>query len=115
LRGPDVLLEDLCFDAQQAAEKAIKAVHIARNIEFPYPHDLEKLVQLLEDAGETIPTSVLVAKTLTRFAVTTRYPNLWGSVTEDDYITGVATAGAVVAWADERGRSYLAAEDAAQS
>ena len=28
-------LEDLCFEAQQAAEKAIKAVMMKRNIEFP--------------------------------------------------------------------------------
>jgi HEPN domain-containing protein len=32
---PDILLEDLCFDAQQAAEKAIKAVLVHRRIRFP--------------------------------------------------------------------------------
>ena len=32
---PGAYLEDLCFDAQQAAEKAIKAVMMARNIDFP--------------------------------------------------------------------------------
>jgi HEPN domain-containing protein len=31
-----VLLEDLCFEAQQAAEKAIKAVFIHRALSFPY-------------------------------------------------------------------------------
>jgi HEPN domain-containing protein len=31
---PGVYLEDLCFDAQQAAEKAIKAVIIARGERF---------------------------------------------------------------------------------
>ena len=39
-RVPDAYLEDLCFDAQQAAEKAIKAVMIMRGIDFPYIHDL---------------------------------------------------------------------------
>jgi len=29
---PDVYLEDLCFDAQQAAEKAIKSVFIHRGL-----------------------------------------------------------------------------------
>ena len=48
-------LEDLCFDAQQAAEKAIKAVMIARDIDFPYMHDLGSLLTLLEENGETIP------------------------------------------------------------
>ena len=32
---PDVDLEDLCFDAQQAAEKAVKAVFIHRGESFP--------------------------------------------------------------------------------
>ena len=36
----EAYLEDLCFDAQQAAEKAIKAVLIKRGIAFPYIHDL---------------------------------------------------------------------------
>lgn len=31
----EVYLEDLCFDAQQAAEKAIKAVMIHRGVRLP--------------------------------------------------------------------------------
>ncbi len=31
-----VYLEDLCFDAQQSVEKAIKAVFIKHGIDFPY-------------------------------------------------------------------------------
>ena len=46
-----VYLEDLCFDAQQAAEKALKALCIHRDIDFPYVHDLAKLLTLLEQAG----------------------------------------------------------------
>jgi HEPN domain-containing protein len=38
-RAPDRYLEDLCFDAQQAAEKAIKAVFIHRGLRFPYVHE----------------------------------------------------------------------------
>jgi HEPN domain-containing protein len=40
---PGVYLEDLCFDAQPAAEKAIKAVLIARGVDFPLVHDLARL------------------------------------------------------------------------
>jgi HEPN domain-containing protein len=32
---PGIYFEDLCFEAQQAAEKAIKAVLITRRIDFP--------------------------------------------------------------------------------
>ena len=52
---PGVYLENLCFNAQQAAEKSIKGVLIAREIEFPYVHDLAHLLSLLEDGGEVIP------------------------------------------------------------
>ena len=38
-RVPGAYLEDLCFQAQQAAEKAIKAMMIMRDIDFPYVHD----------------------------------------------------------------------------
>ena len=48
-------LEDLCFQAQQAAEKSIKAVMIKRGIDFPYVHDLRRLLALLQDAGEEVP------------------------------------------------------------
>jgi HEPN domain-containing protein len=55
---PGTYLEDLCFEAQQAAEKAIKAVMIRRNIEFPYVHDLARLLSMLEEAGEEISAVV---------------------------------------------------------
>jgi hypothetical protein len=45
---PGVYLEDLCFDAQQSAEKAIKAVLIARGVDFPLSHDLAHLLTILE-------------------------------------------------------------------
>ena len=39
IRIPHVYLEDLCFDAQQAAEKAIKAVLLNLRVRFPYHHE----------------------------------------------------------------------------
>ena len=35
-RPPEAYLEDLCFEAQQAAEKAIKAMLIKQGVAFPY-------------------------------------------------------------------------------
>ncbi|MBI3181588.1 MAG: HEPN domain-containing protein [Myxococcales bacterium] len=48
-----VYLEDLCFQAQQASEKAIKALLLHRGIRFPHVHDLGRLLGLLEGAGES--------------------------------------------------------------
>ena len=53
-RIPDVYFEDLCLDAQQAAEKAIKGVMILRGIEFPYSHDLRLLLVTLEASGKPL-------------------------------------------------------------
>ena len=99
---PGVYLEDLCFDAQQAAEKAIKAVLIARGVEFPPIHDLGGLLTILGEAGEPIPPAIADAAFLTRFAVITRYPGIARPVTPDERRRAVAIAEAVVAWAEER-------------
>ncbi len=101
-RVSDAYLEDLCFEAQQAAEKAIKAVMIRRNIEFPYVHDLAHLLSLLEEVGEIIPKSVLRAEELTSYAVDTRYPGLSSPVEEQEYVDAVEIAETVVRWAEER-------------
>ena len=102
LRGPEIYLEDLCLQAQQAAEKAIKAVMIARNIEFPYVHDLAVLLTILEERGEDVPESVWRAERLTRFAVVTRYPGTEPAVTEAQLREALETAKVVVRWAEDR-------------
>ena len=99
-RVPDVELEDLCFEAQQAAEKAIKGVLIALGIEFPYVHDVSQLLSLLEGAGHTIPESVWEAEALTLYAVVTRYPGTVRRVTEQDHQTAIALARGVLQWAE---------------
>ena len=37
---PDVLLEDLCFDAQQACEKALKALFVLKAAAVPRTHSI---------------------------------------------------------------------------
>lgn len=97
-----VYLEDLCFDAQQAAEKAIKAIFVGRSLDFPYVHDLVALLTLLERGGVTIPDVVRSAGRLTRFAVEARYPGVGEPVDREEYERAVASAAAVVAWAAEQ-------------
>src|SRR4051794_8402695 len=69
---PGVYLEDPCFDAQQAAEKALKAVFLHRGWVFPYTHDLTRLLTLLHRNGLAVPKYVRRAVALTRFAVESR-------------------------------------------
>jgi HEPN domain-containing protein len=59
-----------CFHAQQAVEKAIKAVLIARQVDYPKIHDLPRL---LLPTGDDIPLAPEDAAWLTVFATTHRY------------------------------------------
>lgn len=99
-RLPGVYLEDLCFDAQQAGEKAIKAVLIDAGVAFPYVHDLAALLTVLEESGAPVPDEVKEAGRLTRFAVETRYPGLVEPVTDEEQETAVRIAEIVVDWAE---------------
>ncbi len=99
-RGEDVYLEDLCFHAQQAAEKAIKAVLIHEGVEFPYIHDIGRLLHMVAQADVAVPTEVWKGETLTHFAVVTRYPGAGRPPSNPDHRKALGSAQAVVAWAE---------------
>lgn len=61
------------FSAQQAVEKAIKAVLATQDDEFPFTHNLTLLMQLCEDAGHPVPPDLAEADRLTPYAVAIRY------------------------------------------
>jgi HEPN domain-containing protein len=92
-------LEDFCFDAQQAAEKAVKAVLIHHGAVFPYVHDLGRLLKLLDGRGVKIPKYVWDADELSPFAVESRYPGLSSPVTAREHRRAVRMAEAVLSWA----------------
>ncbi len=50
--------EDLCFHAQQAAEKALKSVYLHKAWSFRYVHDLEELITGLRQNGLAVPEDV---------------------------------------------------------
>ena len=99
----DDYLESLCFDAQQAAEKAIKARLIALDVEFPYTHDIKKLLTSLETAGDVIPAEVRAAEALTPYAGIMRYPNQCPLAGEEQYLAAIRAAEAVVNWVEREG------------
>ena len=96
-----VFLEDLCFEAQQAAEKALKAVCVFYKVEFPKTHSLTTLAALLEQTGIQLPADVSDASLLTSYAVQARYPDWDEAVTESEYQRALTLARQVVAWAEK--------------
>lgn len=75
-----------CFAAQQAAEKAVKAVHAARGQEA-WGHVVTELLQALGPSGNEIDDALLDrARALDKLYIPTRYPNgLAGGAPTDFY------------------------------
>ncbi len=79
----------IAYHAQQCAEKYIKAFLVFHEIEFPYTHNLRKLLQL---CGEKLRQELEDADTLTPFAVTTRYPGIDEDVSKFEAVSAIKIA-----------------------
>jgi HEPN domain-containing protein len=95
------LYEQLCFHAQQAAEKSIKAVLIREGVPFPRVHSIERLVDLLPPSIART-TELVAAAQLSEYATTFRYPGEEEAVSEEEYHEALRIAEAIFAWASAR-------------
>lgn len=74
-------LDTACFHAQQAAEKSIKAYLTAHDIDFPFIHNLEKLIELCAQRDPSFSALKPLAQELTPYAVELRYDDeFWPAV-----------------------------------
>jgi HEPN domain-containing protein len=96
-----VLAEDRAFNAQQAAEKALKAVLLHAGETIPFTHDLRELIGRLIRAGIGVPPEVDAADVLTPYAVAGRYPaDTEEMVTAVELVEAIAVAAQVVEWVE---------------
>ncbi|WP_045219184.1 HEPN domain-containing protein [Desulfonatronum thioautotrophicum] len=79
----------IAYHAQQCAEKYIKAFLVYSDIDFPYTHNIRKLIRL---CGDDIFQALQDADALTPFAVTTRYPGLDDEVSKPEALSAIALA-----------------------
>jgi HEPN domain-containing protein len=63
----------LGFHAQQAVEKATKAVLEHGGVEYPYSHDLDGLFELCQENNIEVPDALSGASRLSVFGVRLRY------------------------------------------
>ncbi len=68
--------EQFGFSCQQAVEKAIKSVLRRQGVEYPWTHDLTRLLLLLEQGAIFHPPRLREADLYTSFAVRFRYEDL---------------------------------------
>jgi HEPN domain-containing protein len=106
-----ILPEILAFHAQQAAEKALKALLIHDQVEFPRTHAIAPLLNLCERAGHQAPEKLFDALVLTRYAVATRYPGEEDSLTRDEAREAALTAAQVLQWVQEQLENSLPIAD----
>src|ERR1051325_11372942 len=90
LRAAYALLESgeffprqICFLAQQCGEKAIKAVLIYEEVNFPKHHDLDRLRDLVPE-GWKVKEQFSDLAELTIWAIESRYPGDTPDVTEGE-------------------------------
>ena len=101
-RTDEIYWEDLCFEVQQAAEKAPKAVMLAKGIKFRFVHNLSEHLTLLERSGVALPDEVKNAAILTDYSVEARYPGPSEPITEEEFRKSLRIAEGVVARAERQ-------------
>ncbi len=88
--------------AQQAVEKALKALLVQRQVEFPRLHVIGTLLKLCQEAGYDGVEALADAVTLTRYAVVTRYPGEEESVSRQEARQAFELAEKVLNWVEMR-------------
>jgi HEPN domain-containing protein len=101
------------FHAQQAAEKALKAVLVRHQVEFDRTHNLARLLDLAEPVAPGVGVALAGATELTRFAAAIRYPLTLQEPSREDARGHLALAREVLAWVAAALRDYLDAEPSA--
>ncbi len=96
--APQVMLESLCYHAQQCAEKALKAVLVARGVPAPKTHSIGLLPDLLSEQM-TVPEEVEETAVLTDYAVLCRYTGDVEPISLQEYERAVRLAETALAWA----------------
>ena len=88
---PDVVPRGACVWAHQAAEKALKALLILRDIDPPKLHDLDRLAQRLpnDEGSAFVPIEL---PELTRWSIEGRYPADLDEATHADGLRAIAIA-----------------------
>jgi len=94
----DIVLEDLCFQAQQAVEKALKGILINHGQRPPRSHNIAFLLKEVAKFVE-IPVHIEDVVELTEYSVMIRYPGDYPPVQEIDYEAAIEMAEKTAKWA----------------
>ena len=102
----DIYYEDLCFQAQQAVEKALKALLIFYSVEPEKTHNLVSLAKTLSKYTD-VPEEINEAVILNDYAVQTRYPGAYTPIDEEEYNNAVTVAEKCVQWVEKKTKTLI--------
>ncbi|MCL1991792.1 MAG: HEPN domain-containing protein [Spirochaetes bacterium] len=102
----DIFYEDLCFQAQQAVEKALKGLLIFYGVDPEKTHNLVSLIKELSKYTD-IPEDINETAVLNDYAVQTRYPGDYTPISEEEYSHAIATAEKCIVWIQEKIKGLL--------
>jgi HEPN domain-containing protein len=97
----NVYYEDLCYQSQQAVEKALKGLLIYYGTEPEFTHNIGILLNEIERFTE-IPENIIEATKLTKYAVITRYPGEYDEITKENYEESIKIAKDCLEWTENK-------------
>jgi len=89
--------EDLCYQSQQAVEKALKGLLIYYGVEPEFTHNIEILLKEIKKFTD-IPENIKEAALLTNYAVQTRYPGEYDEIKKEEYEKSIKIAKDCLYW-----------------
>ncbi|MDR2716556.1 MAG: HEPN domain-containing protein [Treponema sp.] len=96
-----IYYEDLCYQSQQAAEKALKGLLIYYGVEPAFTHNIEILLKEIKKFTD-IPENIKEAAQLTNYAVQTRYPGEYDEITKEEYEESIKIAKNCLHWIENK-------------
>lgn len=102
VENEEIAPEIIAFHAQQAVEKALKALLIQRQVDFPRTHIIGVLLTLCKESGYRFEENVEEAARMSDYAVIARYPGEMSEVTRQEAKTTADLADQVFDWVERQ-------------
>ena len=93
-------LEELCYNAQQATEKALKGLLVFFDIDPPHTHNIGRLLESIANVI-TVPKSIYSTSELTKYSHETRYPGNYKDISLEEYKRIIEITKNCLNWVDE--------------
>jgi HEPN domain-containing protein len=98
----DIVYEDLCFNAQQAVEKALKGLLLVFKVPLIKTHNLFRLCEKLSEYVNISEDMFERIEILSKYSSEIRYPGEWAFVSKEEYLKCVKIAEECVEWVESK-------------